>query len=161
MAKTPNTIYVCQNCGNQQRKWNGQCPDCGEWNTFVEEKFRVTAQTTGKSSAVKNVRFSADAFREVKPISYSEIESQDDARTSSGIEEFDRVLGGGIVDGSIVLIGGAPGIGKSHDLHSRSPTNSQPHERESSLCFGRRIGKTNQNARRAFGIKRRKSFSFS
>ena len=113
MAKTPNTIYVCQNCGNQQRKWNGQCPDCGEWNTFVEEKFRVTAQTTGKSSAVKNVRFSADAFREVKPISYSEIESQDDARTSSGIEEFDRVLGGGIVDGSIVLIGGAPGIGKS------------------------------------------------
>ena len=113
MAKTPNTIYVCQNCGNQQRKWNGQCPDCGEWNTFVEEKFRVTAQATGKSSAVKNVRFSADAFREVKPISYSEIESQDDARTSSGIEEFDRVLGGGIVDGSIVLIGGAPGIGKS------------------------------------------------
>ena len=113
MAKTPNTIYVCQNCGNQQRKWNGQCFDCGKWDTYVEEKFRVTAQTTGKSAAVKNVRFSADAFREVKPISYAEIESQDDARTSSGIEEFDRVLGGGIVDGSIVLIGGAPGIGKS------------------------------------------------
>ena len=113
MAKAPATIYVCQNCGNQQRKWQGQCPDCGEWNTFVEEKFRATAQTTGKSSAVKNVRFSADAFREVKPIAYAEIESQDDARTSSGIEEFDRVLGGGIVDGSIVLIGGAPGIGKS------------------------------------------------
>ena len=112
MAKSPSTIYVCQNCGNQQRKWQGQCPDCGEWNTFVEEKFRATAQTIGKSSSVKNVRFSSDAFREVKPISYSEIESQDDARTSSGIEEFDRVLGGGIVDGSIVLIGGAPGIGK-------------------------------------------------
>ena len=71
MAKTPNTIYVCQNCGNQQKKWQGQCPDCGEWNTFVEEKFRATAQATGKSSAVKNVRFSADAFRDVKPISYS------------------------------------------------------------------------------------------
>jgi len=113
MAKAPNTIYVCQNCGNQQRKWLGQCPDCGEWNTFTEEKFRASAQTTGKSSAVKNVRFSADAFREVKPISYSDIESQDDARTSSGIEEFDRVLGGGIVAGSLVLIGGSPGIGKS------------------------------------------------
>ncbi len=113
MAKQPATIYVCQNCGNQQRKWQGQCPDCGEWNTFVEEKFRATSQTIGKSSAVKNVRFSSDAFREVKPISYSDIESQDDARTSSGINEFDRVLGGGIVAGSLVLIGGAPGIGKS------------------------------------------------
>jgi DNA repair protein RadA/Sms len=113
MAKTPSTIFVCQNCGNQQRKWLGQCPDCNEWNTFVEERFRPTAQTTGKTSAVKNVRFSSDAFREVKPVPYGEIESQDDARTSSGIAEFDRVLGGGIVAGSLVLIGGSPGIGKS------------------------------------------------
>lgn len=112
MAKTPNTIYVCQNCGNQQRKWQGQCPDCGEWNTFVEEKFRASAQVTGKAAGIKNVRFSTEDFRIVKPIAYGEIESQDDARTSSGIEEFDRVLGGGIVAGSLVLIGGSPGIGK-------------------------------------------------
>ncbi len=111
MAKTPNTIYVCQNCGRQERKWTGRCADCGEYNTFVEEKFRPSAQTTGKASA--NTRIGANAFREVKPISYQDIESQDDARNSSGIEEFDRVLGGGIVAGSLVLIGGSPGIGKS------------------------------------------------
>ncbi len=112
MAKVPNTIFVCQNCGGQQRKWHGRCPDCGEFNSLVEEKFRPTIQTSGKSVS-SNVRLTADAFRVVKPISYSDIESQDDARNSSGIEEFDRVLGGGIVAGSLVLIGGSPGIGKS------------------------------------------------
>ncbi len=108
MAKQPKTIYVCQECGNQERKWNGQCKECGKWNTFVEEKFRPTPQVTGK-----NLGKSVSSFRETKPISYKDIESQDDARTSSGIEEFDRVLGGGIVAGSLILIGGTPGIGKS------------------------------------------------
>lgn len=112
MAKQPATIYVCSNCGGQQRKWLGRCPDCGEFNTLVEEKFRPSPQTTGKAVS-SNVRLGADAFRVVKPMAYSEIESQDDARTSSGIDEFDRVLGGGIVAGSLVLIGGSPGIGKS------------------------------------------------
>lgn len=112
MAKTPATIYVCQNCGNQSRKWLGKCPDCNEWNSFVEERFRPTAQAVGKSSA-SGSQPGTSQFRESKPIAYGEIESQDDARTSSGIEEFDRVLGGGIVDGSLVLIGGEPGIGKS------------------------------------------------
>ena len=105
MAKQPTTIFVCQNCGNQSKKWLGQCPDCGEWNTFVEERFRATPQATGSSSL--------GGFRETSPVAYGEIESQDDSRVSSGIEEFDRVLGGGIVPGSLVLIGGAPGIGKS------------------------------------------------
>jgi len=113
MAKQPATIYVCQNCGNQSRKWLGKCTDCGEWNSFVEEKFRPTAQAVGKSSSATGARFGASAFRETKPVAYGEIESQDDARASSGIDEFDRVLGGGIVAGSLVLIGGAPGIGKS------------------------------------------------
>jgi len=112
MAKTPATIYVCQNCGNQSRKWLGKCPDCNEWNSFVEERFRPTAQAVGKTSSGSS-RLGSSAFREAKPIAYGEIESQDDARTSSGIDEFDRVLGGGIVDGSLVLIGGEPGIGKS------------------------------------------------
>ncbi len=113
MAKTPATIYVCQNCGNQSRKWQGKCTDCGEWNTYVEEKFRPSAQPVGKSSSAAGARRGIDVFRETKPIAYGEIESQDDARTSSGIDEFDRVLGGGIVPGSLVLIGGSPGIGKS------------------------------------------------
>ena len=114
MAKQPATIYVCQNCGNQSRKWQGRCPDCNEYNTFVEEKFRPSPQAVGKTSSISvNTRLGSSQFREVKTMAYSEIESQDDARTSSGIDEFDRVLGGGIVDGSLVLLGGAPGIGKS------------------------------------------------
>jgi DNA repair protein RadA/Sms len=115
MAKTPSTIYVCSNCGGQQRKWHGRCPDCGEFNTLVEERFRPTPQPIGKvaASATSGTRLTSGSYRETKPIFYGDIESQDDARTSSGIEEFDRVLGGGIVAGSLVLIGGAPGIGKS------------------------------------------------
>ncbi|MGH9900743.1 MAG: DNA repair protein RadA [Pyrinomonadaceae bacterium] len=106
MAKAAGTIYVCQNCGHQSRKWLGKCPDCGEWNSLVEERARPGA---GKAAAARG----GFTLRQVKPVAYGEIESQDDARTSSGITEFDRVLGGGIVPGSLVLIGGDPGIGKS------------------------------------------------
>src|SRR5829696_5865026 len=109
MAKQPATIYVCQNCGHQSRKWMGQCSDCGEWNTLVEERFRPTAQPAAAGGASGLM----SGYRDSAPIIFSQIETQDDARVSSGIEEFDRVLGGGIVAGSLVLIGGAPGIGKS------------------------------------------------
>jgi DNA repair protein RadA/Sms len=107
MAKAATTVYVCQKCGNQSRKWLGKCPDCGEWNSFVEERARVAAKKEGAASR------GGFTMREVKPVAYTEIESQDDARVSSGIAEFDRVLGGGVVPGSLVLIGGDPGIGKS------------------------------------------------
>ena len=107
MAKQPATIFVCQNCGGQSRKWLGQCPECGEWNTLVEERFRPTAQNGSSLGGFTGSFAARDA------VAFPEIESQDDARTSSGIEEFDRVLGGGIVAGSLVLIGGSPGIGKS------------------------------------------------
>jgi DNA repair protein RadA/Sms len=108
MAKDPQTIFVCQNCGRQARKWIGQCPDCGEWNTYVEERFRPsTPAMTGGAGGM------ASRFRDVSPIAFDTIESQDESRTSSGVDEFDRVLGGGIVAGSLVLIGGSPGIGKS------------------------------------------------
>jgi DNA repair protein RadA/Sms len=106
MAKQPNTIYVCQNCGHQERKWQGRCTACEEWNSFVEEKFRDTRVSAKTSSILNNLR-------ESKPIAYNDIVPQDDDRTTSGIDEFDRVLGGGIVAGSLVLIGGSPGIGKS------------------------------------------------
>lgn len=108
MAKQPATIFVCQNCGGQARKWLGQCPDCNEWNTLVEERFRPSSVSTATSGGTFPGR-----FRESEPVPFGSIEAQDDARISSGIEEFDRVLGGGIVAGSLVLIGGAPGIGKS------------------------------------------------
>jgi DNA repair protein RadA/Sms len=113
MAKQSATIYVCQNCGGQQRKWIGICPDCNQGGTLVEETFRPSPQVVGKPSSSTGARLGFNSFRETKPIAYSDIESQDDVRNSSGIEEFDRVLGGGIVAGSLVLIGGAPGIGKS------------------------------------------------
>lgn len=103
MKKT-ETIYACQSCGHQSRKWLGKCPECGEWNSLVEER----AQPSKKGSA--RTSFS---LREVTAVPYTDIEPQDDVRVSSGVTEFDRVLGGGIVPGTLVLIGGDPGIGKS------------------------------------------------
>ncbi|HEY6245485.1 MAG TPA: DNA repair protein RadA [Pyrinomonadaceae bacterium] len=103
MKKT-DTIFVCQNCGHQSRKWLGKCPECGEWNSLVEER----AQPVKKGSARSNFN-----LRQVSALPFTEIEPQDDVRVPSGLDEFDRVLGGGIVPGTLVLIGGDPGIGKS------------------------------------------------
>src|SRR5262245_55602897 len=105
-TKGSRTVYACQNCGYQSRKWLGKCPDCGGWNTFVEERERA-APKEGAGAARTGLR-----LRETKPVPFAEIEAQDDSREVTGIEEFDRVLGGGIVPGSLVLIGGEPGIGK-------------------------------------------------
>ncbi|MGH9946606.1 MAG: DNA repair protein RadA [Pyrinomonadaceae bacterium] len=104
MAKNPANIFVCQSCGSQSRKWLGQCPDCHEWNTLVEERFRPAARAAAVGKAFRGG---------TKPIAFHEIEAQDDDRISTHIDELDRVLGGGIVAGSLVLIGGEPGIGKS------------------------------------------------
>ena len=105
-AKGPKIVYVCQQCGAQQPRWMGKCPECGEWNSLVEDR-------PAASRPEVSPRGGLFRMREATPLDYHEIESQDDARQSSGIEEFDRVLGGGIVPGSLVLIGGEPGIGKS------------------------------------------------
>src|SRR5215470_15731451 len=102
--KKLETVFVCQNCGHQSAKWLGKCPECGEWNSLVEEKF----QTSRKGGAHNGFK-----LREVSAVAFAEIEPQDDRRFSSGVTEFDRVLGGGIVPGTLVLIGGDPGIGKS------------------------------------------------
>src|SRR5262244_396946 len=98
------TIFVCQNCGHNAGKWLGKCPECGEWNSFVEEKSQPARRADGRNG------FST---RDVSAIPFTEIESQDEVRIPSGVNEFDRVLGGGIVPGTLVLIGGDPGIGKS------------------------------------------------
>src|SRR5437764_995638 len=105
MAKGAGTVYVCQGCGHQERKWLGKCPDCGEWSSFVEERERAAPKGAAARGGLR--------LRQTQTVAYGDIESQDDVRLSSGITEFDRVLGGGIVPGSLVLIGGEPGIGKS------------------------------------------------
>ena len=112
-SKNPKIVYVCQQCGAQQPRWMGKCPECGEWNSLVEEKPAAARPEASPRGGLFRMR-------EVSPLNYQEIESQDDSRQSSGITEFDRVLGGGIVPGSLILIGGDPGIGKSTLLLSVS-----------------------------------------
>lgn len=102
MAKAKTTVFFCQSCGYESSKWMGQCPGCKEWNTFVEEA--VDKKSVGKTRA---------AVSETKPVPLSAIEASTDERISTQMSELDRVMGGGIVSGSLVLVGGDPGIGKS------------------------------------------------
>ncbi|MEC5396402.1 DNA repair protein RadA [Uliginosibacterium sp. H1] len=102
MART-KTVYACTECGAQSPKWQGQCPGCGQWNTLVES---VAEPAAGS-------RFAALAAGSGKVQKLSDIAPQESPRQPSGIEELDRVLGGGLVPGMVVLIGGDPGIGKS------------------------------------------------
>ena len=108
MAKKKETAFFCKECGYESAKWSGQCPACKEWNTFVEEP--VAASRTVKGVVNVGARNLAEGGI---PTRLSEVSTQDKDRTSTGIAELDRVLGGGIVSGSLVLVGGDPGIGKS------------------------------------------------
>ena len=101
MAKN-KTVFVCNNCGYESPKWMGKCPACGEWNSFFEEKVVNLKNTSGKASKER-----------VKPVELNKIEGKENTRVSTGFDELDRVLGGGLVNGSLVLLGGEPGIGKS------------------------------------------------
>ena len=106
MAKSKmTTVFYCQSCGYESSKWMGQCPGCREWNTFVEEK--ISAKSAGTPSGTAARR------EETKPSKLSDITLKDEERLSTDIKELDRVLGGGIVPGSLILVGGDPGIGKS------------------------------------------------
>ena len=109
MAKGKKTVYFCQNCGHEETKWLGQCPACKEWNTFVEEKVIASSVTSGIKTD-----------REIQIVSLSEVNADDQDRITTGMAELDRVLGGGIVPGSLVLVGGDPGIGKSTLLFRES-----------------------------------------
>lgn len=105
MAKQ-KTVYCCSECGNETINWAGKCPACGSWNTLQEVKLE-TAKSGKSAAAVLRVR------REHEPKKLTELDTSAEIRFSTGISEFDRVLGGGAVVGSLVLVGGAPGIGKS------------------------------------------------
>lgn len=106
MAKA-KSVFFCKECGYESSKWLGQCPLCKEWDTFVEEV--ISKKTSSVSSSAK----ASVITGKVKPSKLSEISSDENERIQTGIHEFDRVLGGGIVIGSLVLVGGDPGIGKS------------------------------------------------
>lgn len=99
------TVYFCQSCGYESSKWMGQCPGCREWNTFVEEN--LDKKTAGKIKSV------AGGNQELKSFKLSEIDMQEKERIKTKFPELDRVLGGGVVPGSLILVGGDPGIGKS------------------------------------------------
>ena len=101
MAKA-KTVFVCSNCGYESAKWLGKCPACNEWNSFYEEKIANSSKNINGENKVKSI-----------PKKLKEVEGIEASRTSTGIGELDRVLGGGLVKGSLILVGGEPGIGKS------------------------------------------------
>jgi DNA repair protein RadA/Sms len=105
MVKKASSEFVCQSCGHRAPKWLGRCPDCGAWDSLVEEVSAPATPGRGPAAAAPGGR--------IEPVPFDQIETQEGARLTSGLPEFDRVLGGGIVPGSLVLLGGEPGVGKS------------------------------------------------
>lgn len=105
MAKT-KSVYVCQNCGADSPKWIGKCPSCGEWNSYVEE-------IISKETSASRVNLGGLEITKQKPVLLSQVETTEESRYDTSSFELNRVLGGGLVPGSLVLIGGEPGIGKS------------------------------------------------
>ena len=118
----PKSIWYCTNCGNESPKWMGRCPACGEWNTMVEAPVEKKSSSGSKGLAIKS-------SRDRKPLNLKEIDHSKEDRVLLGMPEVDRLLGGGIVPGSLVLIGGEPGIGKS-TLSLQIPLNSLLHHHE-------------------------------
>ena len=111
MSKSPKTVFVCQECGSQSPKWLGRCDDCGAWNSYVEERPQPNDGGIGAAAAAGHRYALAGAAGGARL--YADIDIEQHARLTTGIDEFDRVLGGGVVPGSLVLLGGEPGIGKS------------------------------------------------
>lgn len=105
MAKVKSS-YVCSNCGYETSKWNGKCPNCGEWNSFEEVEVAVKSASKARAGSIKDI---SDSIINVGAVDAS----FDEVRYGTGLKELDRVLGGGLVKGSLVLLGGEPGIGKS------------------------------------------------
>ena len=108
MAVKVKTMYFCNNCGAESPKWVGKCPACGEWNTYVEEKVAAKPAKTMTSFGDDS-----DGKKRITPIKISEIKTENQPRILLPSGELNRVLGGGLVPGSIILVGGEPGIGKS------------------------------------------------
>ena len=106
------SVFFCTNCGYESRKWMGQCPACKEWNCFSEEPVVKITPAGGKRGHGVGAGGPGSAA-DVKPVRMNEISTEEEERIPSGFDEFSRVLGGGIVPGSLILVGGDPGVGKS------------------------------------------------
>jgi DNA repair protein RadA/Sms len=126
------TTFFCQNCGAQYARWQGQCNSCKEWNTIAEEIIQKEEKTSWKATTTENKRAT-------KSLKINEIDSTQEVRMDTCDGELNRVLGGGIVPGSLILLGGEPGIGKSTI--------------QNALCVGRGKSKANKNACRTHHAK--------
>ncbi|MCM1523212.1 MAG: DNA repair protein RadA [Ruminococcus sp.] len=111
MAGKLKTVYICGACGYESAKWNGRCPSCGEWNTFEEDVVQTAPKRSSLSRSSPSASYGSDLSDKISTL--SEIGTEDEIRYLTGSGELDRVLGGGLVKGSLVLLGGEPGIGKS------------------------------------------------
>lgn len=112
-TKAAKTTFYCSACGNEQPRWFGHCPACREWNTASEAPVAGAAKTTGVKRPGAARWAPAGVTRAAGPQPLADVRLEGAARTSTGLREMDRVLGGGIVPGSLLLVGGDPGIGKS------------------------------------------------
>ena len=144
MATKKKTIYFCQQCGHESAKWLGQCPACKEWNSFVEEPVKTEVKTKGVSRAQAASRLTERA----RPVALSAVSADTESRDNTHFKELNRVLGGGLVRGSVTLVGGDPGIGKS-TLHN--PVTGSPlfikRRKTRTLYFRRGIPAPDQAAR--------------
>ena len=111
MAKT-KTVYVCSDCGQDAPKWTGKCPACGHWNTMKEMHLAPDTQQTAQTAMVRSA-LAGSGQREPRPVLLAEVSAEQEPRITTLDRELDRVMGGGVVPGSLTLIGGEPGIGKS------------------------------------------------
>ncbi len=140
MAKAKTSAFFCKNCGYESSKWMGECPAYREWNTFVEELARE------KHSVLPG---KIKPATEAKPVPLSAIKTSDEERISTSMPELDRVLGGGVVKGSLVLVGGDPGIGKSTLLLQVCRNLSGQKSLFGTVCVRGRVPAADQTACRA------------
>lgn len=148
MAKSKTkTVYVCQNCGAQRPRWEGRCTDCGAWNSYVEETFSPEPVTRGWNTGKENRKASAGSS--IKPVALDQsIEKIEFKRLDTGYEELNRVLGGGLVHGSYILLGGSPGVGKSTLLMQMAGGLAKHQARVLYISGEESIGQTGSRAQR-------------
>lgn len=140
--KASKSVYVCSECDYQSSKWLGKCPSCGAWNTFVEETYQAPARTGLSKSSASGTKLARDHEPAQK---FADFTMPDYLRHSTGIGELDRVLGGGMVEGSVILLAGEPGNRQVDTAHAAVRTDRQLVQ--GAVRLGRRVKGAAENAR--------------